>query len=253
MSNSGTFRQHISNVTDTAYQLSGWVLRTFKTRHRVPMLTLWKSLVLSKLDYCSQLWNPSQTGDIQALEQVQRNFIRRISGIHHLNYWQQLKALSLYSLQRRRERYMMIYVWRILEGQVPNFTDPDRGGIHANWHIRRGRSCRVPTVSRQAPASVQKLRHSSFAIHGPRLFNTLPAALRNKSDCTVEAFKRSLDNFLTNVPDEPQIPGYTAMRRAESNSLTHMTQFATAQQELLLEELHDSSAAGGGHPWPPWD
>ena len=86
------------------------------------MLTLWKSLILSKLKYCSQLWNPSQTGEIQALEQVQRYFVRIISGIHHLNYWQQLRALSLYSL-KRRERYMTIYVWRILEGQVPNLAD----------------------------------------------------------------------------------------------------------------------------------
>ena len=73
------------------------------------------------------------------------------------------------------------------------------------------------------------------------------------SECTLEVFKRSLDNFLVTVPDEPQIQGYTAMRRAESNSLIHMTQFATAQQELLLEELQDSPVAGGGHPWTPWD
>ena len=253
MSSSGTFRQHISNVTNTAYQLSGWVLRTFRTRHRIPMLTLWKSLILSKLDYCSQLWSPTQTGDIQSLEQVQRSFVRRISGIDHLNYWQQLKTLSLYSLERRRDRYMIIYVWRILEEQMPNFANPDRGGIQANLHIRRGRSCRVPSVSSQVPSSVQKLRYSSFAIRGPRLFNTLPTELRNKSDCTVDTFKRSLDKYLRTVPDEPQIPGYTAMRRAESNSLIHMTRFSTAQQAPMLEELHESTAAGGGHPWSPWD
>ena len=28
---------------------------------------------------------------------------------------------------------------------------------------------------------------------------------------------------------------------------------ATAQQEPLLEELHDMSAAENGHPWSPWD
>lgn len=217
------------------------------------MLTLWKSLILSKLDYCSQLWSPTQTGDIQSLEQVQRSFVRRISGIDHLNYWQQLKTLSLYSLERRRDRYMIIYVWRILEEQMPNFANPDRGGIQANLHIRRGRSCRVPSVSSQVPSSVQKLRYSSFAIRGPRLFNTLPTELRNKSDCTVDTFKRSLDKYLRTVPDEPQIPGYTAMRRAESNSLIHMTQFSTAQQAPMLEELHESTAAGGGHPWSPWD
>jgi hypothetical protein len=253
MSCNATFHQHISVVTDIAHQLSSWVMRTFRTRHRTPMLTLWKSLVLSKLDYCSQLWSPAQVGDIQALEQVQRNFVRRISGIHHLDYWQQLKALSLYSLERRRDRYIIIYVWRILEGQAPNFADPDMGGIKANWNNRRGRSCRVPPVSNQVPPVIRKLRHSSFAIRGPRLFNILPAVLRNKTECTVHAFKRSLDKFLETVPDEPQITGYTAMRRAESNSLIHMTQFSNAQQVPMLEELHDSIAAGGGHPWPPWD
>ena len=176
---------------------------------------------------------------------MQRYFVRRISGIHHLNYWQQLRALSLYSLERRRERYMTIYLWRILEGQVPNLAAPDTGGITANWHIRRGRNCHVNT---QAPAFIQKLRYSRFPVHGPRLFNTLPASIRNKTGCTVKELKRGLDKFLGTVPDEPQIPGYTKMRRAESNSLIHMAQFTTAQHEILLEELHDMSAAGGGHP-----
>jgi len=30
------------------------------------------------------------------------------------------------------------------------------------------------------------------------------------------------------VPDEPQIRGYTAMRRADTNSLVHMAQHAEA-------------------------
>ncbi|MPC13244.1 hypothetical protein E2C01_005968 [Portunus trituberculatus] len=32
---------------------------------------------------------------------------------HHLNYWERLKELRLYSLQRR-ERYLVMYVWKIL-------------------------------------------------------------------------------------------------------------------------------------------
>ena len=43
--------------------------------------------------------------------------------------------------------------------------------------------------------------------------------LRNSSDITVEEFKRELDRYLTSIPDEPLIPGYTAMRRTDSNSL----------------------------------
>ena len=57
---------------------------------------------------------------------------------------------------------------------------------------------------------------------GPQLFNILPADIRNLNSCSVDIFKRALDRFLTNVPDEPLIPGYTAMRRADSNSLLDM-------------------------------
>ena len=35
-------------------------------------------------------------------------------------------------------------------------------------------------------------------------------------------FKKKLDGFLSSIADEPQSPGYTARRRAVSNSLTHM-------------------------------
>ena len=54
------------------------------------------------------------------------------------------------------------------------------------------------------------------------MFNSLPLDLRNSTGCSVDAFKRKLDRFLRTVPDEPQIPGYTAMRRADSNSLLDM-------------------------------
>ena len=71
---------------------------------------LWKSLVRPKLEYCCQLWCPTQTGDIQRLEQVQRSFIRKIAGVQQLSYWKQLQKLSLFSLERRRERYITVFI-----------------------------------------------------------------------------------------------------------------------------------------------
>lgn len=93
MSNTGTFRKYILGVTKTAKQLCGWVLRTFKTKKkRVHLLALWKSLLRFKLEYCCQLWCPSQIDDIQAITQIQRNNVRTISGIQHLSYRKQLLA-----------------------------------------------------------------------------------------------------------------------------------------------------------------
>ena len=56
MSSNFTFDFHVSCVYKRCSSLSGWILRTFSTRETRTMMTLFKSLVLSRLDYASQLW-----------------------------------------------------------------------------------------------------------------------------------------------------------------------------------------------------
>jgi hypothetical protein len=217
MSANGTFTYHINNTASKAKQMCGWILRTFSTRTCLAMITLYKSLVLPQLDYCSQLWNPSTAAEINILELVQRTFIKKIEGMHKLTYWQQLQQLQLYSLQRRRERYRIIYLWKVLEGKVPQIGD-----LKSYEHVRHGRKCQVPHVKACAPARIKSIRHSSFVIHAPQLFNSLPDHIRNITNCSTDSFKVNLDKYLKGIPDEPQIPGYTSFRQADSNSLLHM-------------------------------
>ena len=68
------------------------------------------------LDYCSRLWSPHKINEIEKLEGIARSFTCRISEAMHLDYWERLSHLGLMSQQRRRERYQIIYVWKILEG-----------------------------------------------------------------------------------------------------------------------------------------
>ena len=120
MSSSADFKKHIDSLVETVRDLSSWILRSFKSRSKLIMLQLWKSIVIPRLDYCSQLWNPHQSNLITQLEDLQKAFIRNIYGFRHKSYWEALKDLGLYSLQRRRDRYQIIYLWSILENQVPN-------------------------------------------------------------------------------------------------------------------------------------
>ena len=120
ISNTATFTLHIRNTVKKARDKMGWVLRVFQSLERSLMLTLLKSLVIPLLEYCCQIWNPRKPKDIQAIEAIQRTFTYKITEVQHLNYWERLHEHKLYSLQRRRERFIIIYIWKITQHIVPN-------------------------------------------------------------------------------------------------------------------------------------
>ena len=132
--------------------MSSWVLSVFRDRSKDTMLTLYTSMVRSRLEYCCPLWDPSSIEDIRTLEEVQQSFTSKIISVNHLSYWDRIKHLNLYSLQRRRERYSIIHMWKILSHHSPNdlniqFTFSDRLGIKA----------KVPSLPRNSARSIKSL------------------------------------------------------------------------------------------------
>ena len=107
-----TFDFHVTGVYKRCSNLSGWILRTFSTRETRTMMTLFKSLVLSRLDYASQLWSPHLLKSVYLLDKLQRSFTKHIAGMHTMSYEERL---NLYSIQRKRDRYPIIYLWKIIE------------------------------------------------------------------------------------------------------------------------------------------
>ena len=62
------------------------------------------------------------------------------------------------------------------------------------------------------------------------------------TDGKVDIFKRRLDKFLSTIPDEPQVLGYTAQRRADSNSSLHMGKFADAHWPSQVEVFGEADS-----------
>ena len=157
-------------------------------------------------------------GLIQQIESIQQSFTHKIA-IGNLtdNYWDRLSHLKLYSLQRRRERYM----WKILEGHVPNISGEGHSGISKLYDFthRTGRTCSIPPLKRDSPSRIKQLREGSLKIHGYRLLNSLPKVIRNITHCQVDHFKTQLEVYLQLLPDTPLVRGYTAGRVTESNSV----------------------------------
>ena len=88
------------------------------------MRIIWQTLIQPKMDYCSQLWCPGDQESISKLESVQRHFLSKVKGLEHLSYWERLSSMNLYSQERRRERYMVIFLWKISQDMVKGYSVP---------------------------------------------------------------------------------------------------------------------------------
>ena len=77
---------------------------------------LYNSYVRPDLEYCIRTWRPYLKKDIQILEAVQRRATKMILGMEGLHYEDRLKALDMYSLERRYLRGDMIQVFKMFLG-----------------------------------------------------------------------------------------------------------------------------------------
>ena len=201
---------HVNRTVESSKKTANWVLSVFSDRSADLMLTLFKTMVRSKLEYSSPVWNPSSIEEIQKLESVQRTFTSRIVGCKDLSYWERLKKLDLFSLQRRRERYLILHMWKIIHDKVPNDIN-----IEHYQSGRLGVRCRIPNLPNSASRLAKSTYDSSFAVVGPKLWNILPPDI-NTID-SLESFKRRLTSYIKDrFPDHPPVHGYV---RSNSNSL----------------------------------
>ena len=198
---------HIMNITEDAKKMTSWILSVFLDRSAETMLPLYKTLVRSRAEYCSPLWNPAKIEDIKLVESIQRAFTSRIKEVRHLSYWERLAALKLMSLQRRRERYVIIQVYKTLNNLAPNDL-----GLEFYHTARRGLCCKVPPLVKHATQKQQKKYDESFRVTGAKLWNLIPPAIRQKT--SLDSFKAALTKFLLLLQDFPPVPGISS-----SNSL----------------------------------
>ena len=222
-------RYQITEMTTKATNFASWLLRTFITRDPEPMLLLLKTYIIPRLEYLSPVWNPYKICEIQQIEAVQRSFTAKIKGTEELNYHERLNHLKLFSLQRRRERFIIIHAHKIYLQLAPNDVN-----LQFYDHQRLGTQCkRLPLKSKIT--SVNTLRDNFFSHNAPKLYNLVPKSI--KSSKNIASFKRKLDSFLIKIPDFPPIPGYTC---ANSNSLT---EWVANIQQVKVQMVREESDA----------
>ena len=128
------------------------------------------------------------------------------------------------SLQRQRERFIVLHVWKICNGIAPNELN-----IRFEYHPRMGRTAKVPPLRKDCALANQTLYENSFGVRGPRMWNCIPAdtiAIQS-----MDTFKSKITQLMLSVPDAPPIRGYTPIN---SNSI------------LEWRNNRDASALWGG-------
>ena len=201
---------HITNLIITAKKKAGWALSIFKDRSPYVMLTLLKSLIRSLLEYACPLWVGLSLENSRALEAIQRSFTDKICCPPNVNnYWERLKYLKIMSLQRRRERYVILHMWKILHGKASNDLE-----ICFAENLRFGTVAIIPPLNIHSSQRSKTLFDSSFPVLGPSLWNRIPKNVRTVD--SLIAFKAKLDEYLQTIPDNPPVSGYSAQN---NNSL----------------------------------
>ena len=195
------WKMHIDNLTKTCKKLCSWALNVFYNRSKDIMLTLFFSIIRTKLEFCCEIWSPFQIQDIVKIEQIQRSFTSRISGMKTLNYWERLDKLQIQSLQRRREKIIIVHLWKICNGIYPNSID-----INFKLHSRTNSLKAIIKPLPKIRGKILTLYDESFTVKAAKLWNVLPNRLTQIS--SLDQFRESLDRFLLTVPDKPPLPGY---------------------------------------------
>ena len=197
-----SFDTHIMNITKDARKHAGWIFRIVRSRDPSVVLLLYKTYVRPRLEYSSPLWSPHLVKDIIKIESVQRTVTSKINGLESYNYWERLYHLNLLSMQRRRERYQIIHIWKISQGLIPNDLN-----LQFYETSRFGLKCKRPQFN-QKRRRISNIKFNSFTSNGPALFNCIPPSI--KSAKSLNSFKNKLQLYLKSFPDTPPTPNYIA-------------------------------------------
>merc|ERR1711891_18311 len=186
----------IGKVTTECRVIMADLMRTFSIREREHMINLFNSYIKSKLEYCCVIWSPSaddrnQNG-INMIEKIQQAFTKKIEGLENLDYHQRLKECNLYSMEQRRERYMIIYAWQMLDGKKIDVLglQTKLSKIGPNRSIQLGGIKKYRLDDTVMATAIQTKIVNSPMRKIERLFNYIPGHIRDIKKIPKKYFKK---------------------------------------------------------------
>ena len=134
------FHDHTAKAAKKANQILGVMKRSYNTRDKMTMCTLYKAIVRPHLDYGNAIWGPFYQNDIKKIESIQRRATKLISHLKDKTYEDRLRDLELPSLIYRRRRGDVVLMFNIMDGLVRMDTSDlftPAGLWHTSGHTQK--------------------------------------------------------------------------------------------------------------------
>ena len=183
-----------TRAAEKANQVLGQLSRGITYRDKQTFLKLYKVYVRPHLEYAVASWNPWLEADKEMLEKVKRRAINMVSNFQSRNYRDKLLEAGLTTLEERRKRGDLIYMYRIMTGKDDVH--------HSTWFQKM--SDREGGANTRAAAGYLNVlppdncnndtRRNFFSQRVVDSWNSLPDRVKQAE--TVNQFKNSLDDHL---------------------------------------------------------
>ena len=184
------FKIHMNNIVSKANQMLGLIRRHFKNLDSQNLISLYKSLVRTNLEYGQSIWSPYQIGDRKLLENVQRRFTKLIPNLKNLPYKERLQLLNLPSLNYRRIRGDLIQLYNIISRKDED--DYFHCFFKFNNNVTRGHDLKLSIPHSRIEASLNVFSRRTISI-----WNNLDAYVVNAKN--VNEFKKLFDNSMKHL------------------------------------------------------
>ncbi len=185
------FTRHCETIVTKASARANGILRAFTNRDSRILMQLFDTFVLPLLEYASVIWSPSIRQEIELIESVQRKFTKRIPGLRNLTYEDRLSLLNRSSLENRRHKQDLLFLWALINGSVIY-----NGPFGIRFASQRCQTTRGHNFKLTMPNLRTNLLRKMFPFRVIPAWNSLPPNVVNAK--SIGAFKRRLSYWLAN-------------------------------------------------------
>jgi hypothetical protein len=186
------FSAHCHSIANKGYMRANLLLKYFYTKDCNLMIKLFNTFVRPILEYNSPIWSPHMIKDISVIERVQNFFTKHLRGLNNTSYELRLAYLKQPTLQLRRIRADLIYLFKILNGFVD--SNLKKLFVLSNNISAHDMNLRGNAYKLFVPKPRTDVSKFSFVYRVAKSWNSLPTEVCDTKSLSV--FKNRLTDYL---------------------------------------------------------